>query len=63
MVTSFSEVPQTLNIDFTPYTYGASITRYRVNASRYTGGIAIPASSGETVTLSPGETVGYLFRP
>jgi hypothetical protein len=62
MVTSFSENPQSLSIDFTPYTYGGSITRYRSSAASYTGGISIPTSMGETVTLGPGETVAYLFQ-
>jgi hypothetical protein len=63
MVTSFSEIPQTVNIDFTPYNYGNKITRYRVSAATYGGGIVISISPGETVTLDPGETVAYLFQP
>jgi hypothetical protein len=61
MATSFSEVPLVLNVDFTPYTFGGRITRYRVSATGYTN--APVTGSGEAVTLLPGETVAYLFQP
>jgi len=61
MISSFSEVPQTLNIDFTPYAYGGTITRYRVSPTSYANTI-IPKTSGEAITLAPGETAAYLFQ-
>jgi len=61
MTTSFSEVPQTLRIDFTPYTYEGSVTRYRISSTAYSSAV-IPTTSGEAITLAPGETVAYLFQ-
>jgi hypothetical protein len=61
MATSLSEVPQTVNIDFTPYLLGGAITRYRISYKGYTS-TPIASGSGESVVLNPGDSVAYLFQ-
>jgi hypothetical protein len=57
---NFSEMPQTVKVDFTPYSSGVPITRHRLTSTTSTNG-GISPSAGETITLAPGETVAYTF--
>jgi hypothetical protein len=63
MAINFSELPQAINIDLTPYATGGAVTRYRTTSQSLTNS-ALSAGSNDSIVLAPGETVTYVFsRP
>lgn len=63
MAESFAAEAETLTVDLSPYRFeGGSVVRYRVLGARLVTEL-IPNYGADTLTLEPGETVAYVFRP
>jgi hypothetical protein len=60
MIINGSDFARSVNVDFTPYKLGGDVTRYRLTARSIQSDL-LPEASGESITLSDGETVVYLF--
>ena len=61
MIVNDNDWQRTISVDFTPYNYGNHITRYLISSEGTLGSSLVSPSQGETITLSAGETVAYIF--
>jgi hypothetical protein len=61
MAINFSELPQAVNIDLTPYDSGGGVTRYRTTSQSLTNGALSRGAKTDPILLLPGETVTYVF--
>jgi hypothetical protein len=62
MIVNDNDWKRTISISFESYRYGGKVSRYRISADGINGPSPAP-SLGETMTLTNGETVAYLFSP
>jgi hypothetical protein len=53
---------RTIPVDFTAFVGSGSITKYLIGGDLFTT-TTLAASSGETITLGPGEAAAYVFNP
>jgi hypothetical protein len=60
MIVNGNGYARTVNVSFAAYTYGYAPTRYRVSSTGIRTDV-LNTTTGESITLSAGETVVYLF--
>ncbi len=63
MIVNDNDWQRTIFVDFTPYGHNNKIVRYLVNSDGILGPSSVASAQGETITLSEGETVAYIFSP